>query len=74
MANASPAFDSLVGVSSTEQPSLNRIEAFDPENSYLVHKIENRPGITGSKMPPSSSLTAGEKDTFLSWIIGGGLE
>src|SRR2546427_1755284 len=42
---------SSVGVKSTEIPRLFRIKAGDPDNSYLVQKIEGSPGIAGILMP-----------------------
>jgi hypothetical protein len=30
---------------------LQRVNASNPDNSYLVHKIEGAPSITGSRMP-----------------------
>ncbi|MCH8020623.1 Ig-like domain-containing protein, partial [candidate division KSB1 bacterium] len=40
LTTADASFASLVGVMSIEQPSLLRVDAFDPDNSYLIHKIE----------------------------------
>ena len=40
-----------VGVQSIEMSNLFRIDPGDPENSYLVWKIEGRPEIEGERMP-----------------------
>lgn len=45
------SFDHLVGIGSQEVPSLKRVAAGAPENSYLLHKIEGRTSIVGSRMP-----------------------
>ena len=49
------AYANLVGTASQELPALNRIEAGDPDNSYLVRKITgtHQDGIEGSgaRMP-----------------------
>ena len=45
------AFDQLVNVASTQIPSLKRVNPGSPETSYLVHKIDGRAGITGTRMP-----------------------
>ena len=48
---AGHTYGSIVGVPSIEQPSLLRIKPNDPNNSYLIRKIEGAPGISGSRMP-----------------------
>jgi hypothetical protein len=47
---ASQAYNNLVGVPSTQNPLLNRVEPGDPENSYLFRKHTGE-GITGARMP-----------------------
>jgi hypothetical protein len=44
------AYAMTVGVASTESPSLVRVAASDPANSYLYRKITGA-GITGNRMP-----------------------
>lgn len=51
LSNASATHAALVGVASAEQPSLLRVSPGDPDASYLVHKIEGAPTITGGRMP-----------------------
>lgn len=51
LSSASASFAALVGVASTEQPSLQRVNASNPDDSYLVRKIEGAPSISGSRMP-----------------------
>ena len=64
----------LVGVPSTEQPSVLRIKAGDPDNSYLVQKIEGAPSISGVRMPfggpylPQSTI-----DVIRTWVSNGAL-
>src|SRR5690349_11340040 len=45
------AYDSLVGVRSREKPSVLRVAAGEPDNSYLLHKLEGRSDIIGGRMP-----------------------
>src|SRR4030088_1120481 len=46
--DAAHSYNLLVGVPSNEQPSLLRVKAGDPDNSYMVHKIEGpMAGIVG---------------------------
>ena len=41
------SYASLVGVTSIEKPALQRVAPGDPENSYIIHKLEGRAGISG---------------------------
>lgn len=69
------AFTNLVGVSSREQPTLNRVEPADPDNSYLVRKVEGALTITGSRMPLGRpSLSQAQIDLIREWIANGAKE
>lgn len=48
--DAGNSFGALVGVASSEVPSLLRVEPGDPANSYLVQKLEGRAAV-GGRMP-----------------------
>lgn len=41
----------LVGVPSTEQPGVLRVDPSNPDSSYIVLKLQGSPGITGARMP-----------------------
>ncbi len=45
------AYNNLVNVPSGELPQLRRVAPGKPDSSYLVWKIEGRPGIQGQRMP-----------------------
>lgn len=64
------AYNLLVGVPSVERPGMLRVAPGDPENSYLMHKIEGRPGIVGLRMPRSGPpyLTDGQIQIIRRWI------
>src|SRR5271170_5779847 len=49
--DADHSYALLVGVPSTEVPSLDRVKPGDPDDSYLVQKLEDAPGIVGVQMP-----------------------
>lgn len=49
--SAGVSYGMIVNVASQEQPTLLRIKPGDPDNSYLVQKIQGSPGISGSRMP-----------------------
>jgi hypothetical protein len=62
----------LVDVASMEQPTVKRVVAGDPANSYLFQKITNAPGISGSPMPLGSfPMSQPEIDTIEAWIAQG---
>jgi hypothetical protein len=44
-------YAALVNVPSREKPQLMRIQPGDPDNSYLIHKVEGGPNIVGARMP-----------------------
>ena len=48
--DAVSAYGLLVGVASGEVPSLQRVKTGDPDNSYLVQKLEGRAAV-GARMP-----------------------
>ena len=63
------AYNNLVGVASTAKPGAIRVIPGDPENSYLIHKLEGRPGIVGTPMPRGNVLlSAGQILVIKRWI------
>jgi hypothetical protein len=70
--DAGHSYNLLVGVASVEQPSLQRVAAGDPDGSYMVHKIEGLPGITGGQMPLGETpLPQATIDAIRQWITNG---
>ena len=67
------AYDQIVNVPSARKPGAIRVIPGDPENSYLVHKIEGRAGIVGARMPISGPpfLTDGQILILKRWIALG---
>ena len=62
----------IVGVASSESAPLLRVAAGDAENSYVVHKIEGRAGIVGSRMPLGGPfLSQADIDRVKAWINAG---
>jgi hypothetical protein len=57
---------SLVNVASIQDPAIDRVEPGQPDNSYLVHKID---GTAASQMPPSGPLPQAEIDAIRQWIL-----
>lgn len=64
------SYNALVGVSSVERAGVMRVAAGDPDNSYLVHKLEGRAGIVGVRMPRGNGpfLTDGQMLVIRRWI------
>jgi hypothetical protein len=64
------AYRQLVNVVSTGKRDAIRVIPGDPENSYLIHKIEGRPGIVGQRMPRTTGpfLTPGQVLIIKRWI------
>jgi hypothetical protein len=70
--DADHSYQLLVGVPSVEQPDVLRVAPGDPDNSYLVRKIEGESGISGGQMPlgeaplPQATIAA-----IRQWITDG---
>jgi hypothetical protein len=72
LSTATASFSVLVGVTSSEQPPLLRVAPGDSANSYLVHKLEGAPSISGSRMPLGGPfLDAALITQVRSWIDAG---
>jgi len=69
---AGNSFSSLVNVASLEQPSILRVKPGDPDNSYIIQKLEGTPGISGSRMPFGGPfLDQATINKIRSWIQDG---
>jgi hypothetical protein len=63
------SYDTIVGVASRQKPGLLRVAAGDPENSYLIHKLEGRSDIIGGRMPNRGPyLSDGQIAIVKRWI------
>ena len=68
---AGMAFANLVDVPSNEVPTLDRVEPGDPDNSYLVQKIEGTAAV-GARMPLGGQpLSQDLIDDIRQWISDG---
>ena len=67
------SFSMLVGVASTQVPGLPRVDPGNPDNSYLIQKLEGTASV-GGQMPLSSPpLPQATIDTIRNWITNGAL-
>jgi hypothetical protein len=65
------SFDNLVDVASTEVPALLRVQPGNPDNSYLVQKLEGT-AAAGAQMPfGGSPLDPALIDDIRQWISDG---
>jgi hypothetical protein len=70
--DAAHSYDLLVGIPSNEQPNLLRVMPGDPDDSYMVHKIEGLAGIDGGQMPLGEApLPQATIDAIRQWIADG---
>ncbi len=68
---AGNAYANLVNVRSI-QVALDLVTPGDAENSYLIHKLDGRPGIVGDRMPTNAPpLTTAQIDVIEQWINEG---
>lgn len=68
---AGRSFANLVNVPST-QVELNLVTPGNAENSYLIHKMDGRPGIVGRQMPIGRlPFTPQEIAVIRQWIDAG---
>lgn len=67
------SFAALVDVASSEVPELNRVSPGDPDNSYLVQKIEGTAAV-GARMPLGGPMLPQESISLIrDWISAGAL-
>ena len=72
---AGQTFGSVVNVVARELPSMNRVTPNQPDNSYLVHKVQDThmaAGGSGSRMPEGQPpLSQSDIDLIRAWIQAG---
>ena len=70
---AANSYAMLVGIQSGQDAGLQRVEAGDPDNSYLVQKLEGT-ASAGQQMPPGAPLPQAEIDVIRQWISDGAID
>lgn len=70
---AASSYSMLVDVPSNGDPGIDRVEPGQPNNSYLVQKLEGEPSA-GQQMPPGAPLPQAEIDVIRQWITDGAID
>jgi hypothetical protein len=73
--DAADSYNLLVGVPSTEVPSIMRVKPGDPDNSYIIQKLEGHAAV-GAQMPDGCPTTqpclSADTIAFIAqWITNG---
>lgn len=70
---AGVSYANLISVASTAKPGAVRVIPGDPDNSYVVHKLQGSPDIVGVRMPRGNGpyLTDGQMMVIKRWIATG---
>ena len=71
--DAANSYNLLVGVPSDEVPAILRVKAGDPDNSYLIQKLEGHAAV-GARMPFGGPYLSADTVQFIrQWITEGAL-
>jgi hypothetical protein len=72
---AGQAYDNIVNVASVQVPGMQRIRPGQPQNSYLIHKLDGSHttvGGSGSRMPLGRApLSEANIDLIRRWVAAG---
>ena len=69
--DAANSYALLVGVASVERPNMLRVAAGDPNNSYLIQKLEGTAGV-GERMPAGlPAVPQADINIIRQWIADG---
>ncbi len=67
------SFAELVGIASSQDGNFDRVVPTEPDNSYLIHKLEDTATV-GGVMPPGGALPQSSIDTVRQWISDGAID
>ncbi len=63
----------LVGIDSSEEPTIQRVAPLDPDNSYLIMKLEGTGSLAQMPADGPPYLDQAEIDVVRQWITDGAL-
>lgn len=67
------SYANLVGINATQDAGVQRVNPGNPDQSYLITKLEG-PGAMGGQMPPTSPMPQAEIDVIRQWITDGAID
>jgi hypothetical protein len=70
---AANSYTMLVGIQSSQDAGFMRVQPGNPDNSYLIQKLEGT-ASGGVPMPPSGALPQADIDTIRQWITNGAID
>lgn len=70
---AGNAYAELVGIASSQDAGLMRVNPGNPDDSYLIRKLEGT-ASSGQQMPPGAPLAQAEIDVIRQWITDGAVD
>ena len=70
---AANSYAMLVGVASTQDAGIQRVNPNNPNLSYLIQKMEGT-AATGNVMPPTGSIEQADIDIVRQWITDGAID
>jgi len=70
---AANSYAMLVGIQSGQDPAFMRVLAGNPDNSYLIQKLEGT-ASGGGIMPPGGALPQASIDMIRQWITDGAID
>src|SRR5580658_5704745 len=71
MLDAAHSYNLLVGVPSTEVPTILRVDPGDPTNSYIIQKLEGHAAVGGQMPLGETPLPAATIAFIAQWITDG---
>jgi hypothetical protein len=73
LSNTDASFNSLVMMPSLQQPAVFRVLPGNPDDSYLIRKLEGTAGISGQQMPRGGAppLDPAQIAVVRQWISDG---
>lgn len=71
MLDAAHSYNLLVGIPSTEVPSILRVAPGDPDNSYIIQKLEGHAAVGGQMPLGETPLPAATIAFIAQWITDG---
>lgn len=71
LSSTADSFAALVGVASIQVPALDRVDPGNPDDSYIIHKLEGTQSV-GTRMPQGGPFLDQETiDNIRQWITDG---